>query len=708
MSRLLRCVIPSFTALLVGLGGCDGCSDEPVTPLDVNLDPLDPDTGLDPKEPRQIVFDGVSPVVVYRGQTQQLRFVVTGERSGAVAIEAPVTVDSSGFGATAIGASFLTDVTGAAFVPVRADAFDGNLTVTASIVDVDGTVETASAVVQVVEDPSATLQITVNAATRIPVTTATAQVYVATGAPDCATLLAQSSLPAPSFNATFAAVPGSQTFADQAAGRRAAVVVTGLGSNGSVVARGCAESPRLDGGVVTTLAVTLQQAATQITGDYDVLMHVALGDALPAPIDTTVDTISGVLADPAGLALFFVMKEAGLEFDPADTYRDAERNPQSFPLWNSFRTSLDTLLAQRLGQRYTNITDIGAGIRDVITDFEIGGRFEVSEVLAGSYEIHESWRDAVVYWPLSCPAGDMACARRPISLADAALAPVDASYAADIVYAPVGTDSERYEVTTDPHGLNLNYGAFVLAILEQVVFPSLPNGLASDSLGGVLVNVVGCTDIATSISGGDPVIQALINNVCTVGLNTAAGFAEAQLTSLRVNAQNPSLGAEGLAAEGTFLLRDADKDTEVESLDDFQFQLGWFNPNNAAASQDISSPITGDGVRARLACVDDGQCGAAQVCSPIPSYLQVARVAFGCTPRRTGLAGGLACSADSQCSSGLCDPVGLAGANVCFEACDGPSDCGVGLTCSDVGGLIDLDTVMSGLGDVVVDGCAAP
>ena len=96
------------------------------------------------------------------------------------------------------------------------------------------------------------------------------------------------------------------------------------------------------------------------------------------------------------------------------------------------------------------------------------------------------------------------------------------------------------------------------------------------------------------------------------------------------------------------------------------------------------------------------------MCSPIASYLQVARVSFGCTSRRAGLAGGLACSADSQCSSGLCDPVGLGGANVCFEACDSPSDCGAGLTCSDVGGLIDLDTVLVGLGDVVVDGCAAP
>jgi hypothetical protein len=434
---------------------------------------------------------------------------------------------------------------------------------------------------------------------------------------------------------------------------------------------------------------------------------VALGQALPAPIDTTVDTISAVLADPAGLALFFVMREAGLEFADTDTYSDAEQNPGDYTLWQTFRTSLDTLLSNSLGQRYTDVTDIGASLRDVITDFEIGGRFAVSEVLAGQYEVHEAWTDAVVFWPLSCPVGDMACARRPLSLAYAALAPVDATYAADVVYAPVGTDTERYQVTTAPHGINLNYGAFVLAILEQVVFPSLPNGLASDSLGGVLVNVVGCSDIAASASS-EPAIQSLISTVCTVGLNTAAAFAEAQLTDLRVNAQNPSLGEEGLSAEGTFVLRDADRDTEVESLNDFQFQLGWFNPTNAAASQDISTPITGDGVRARTACVDDGQCGAAQVCSPIASYLQVARVSFGCTSRRTGLAGGLACSADSQCSSGLCDPVGIAGANVCFEACDGPSDCAVGLTCSDVGGLIDLDTVMSGLGDVVVDGCAAP
>ena len=143
-------------------------------------------------------------------------------------------------------------------------------------------------------------------------------------------------------------------------------------------------------------------------------------------------------------------------------------------------------------------------------------------------------------------------------------------------------------------------------------------------------------------------------------------------------------------------------------MENFSFTLGWYRPDDADFTQDIQSPITGDGVRARTECVDDSACGNGTVCAPIPSYLKVAAVDFGCAPARGVKAGGAACSADSECGSGICDPSGLGGANICFEACDAVADCSTGLTCSELGAVIDLDTVIVGLGDVVVGGCAAP
>jgi hypothetical protein len=711
---MLRRVVPALLMLPLAVGAaCDGCTD-PLAPLEnPQIDPLTPDGDAD-NENRRLSLEGGSPVVAYRGSTVNLVFKVLGETTFAPKAGVDIGIESEGFAATVLGSDFVTGADGTVSVPVRAELFDGSLTVTATMEDVDGGIETAVATVQVVENPAATLKVSVSAMTRIPVTTATAHVYISAGAPTCEVLLAQRAAPPSSFTASFSAVPQTKTFNDQSTGQRASVLVFGHGANGSTVARGCAALDRLEGGVDNLLAVALTQQQTVVTGDYDVLMNVALGAALPAPYDTILDNVTGVLADPAGMALFFVMREAGLEFDETDTYGTAEATPSAFPFWNQFRTALDGVLADSLGQAYVDVTDVGAGLRDVVTDFEIGGRLALTEPSLNVYEIEESWRDAVVYWPLPCDtAADMACARKSISLADPALAPVTATYGATVTHAPVGSDTERYSVVTDEHGLQLNYGAFVLAILEQVVFPNLPASIRADSLGGVLINVVGCQDIADAVGDGNPatppsVTENLVNFACTQGLNLAAAFAENQLTQLNVAASNPGLGQDGLSSSSVFTLKDENRDTELETVADFTSDLGWYRANDPTFSEDIRAPITGAGIRARAICEDDSVCGAGQVCTPAPSYLKIAAVTFGCRPVVGSLAGGAACTTDTQCGSGMCDPVGLGGALVCYEACNSPADCGFGLTCGSDAALIDLDTSLAGLGDVVVGGCEAP
>lgn len=705
---MMRRVVPALLLLPLAVGAaCDGCTD-PLAPLEnPQIDPLRPDGNGD-NENRRLSLEGGSPVVAYRGSTVNLVFKVLGETTLAPKAGVRIGIESEGFAATVLGSSFVTGADGTVGVPVRAELFDGILTVTATMEDVDGGIETAVARVQVVENPAATLKVSVSAMTRIPVTSATAHVYVSAGAPTCELLLAQRAAPPAAFTASFTAVPQTQTFTDQSTGQRASVLVFGHGANGATVARGCAALDRLEGGVDNLLAVALTQQQTVITGDYDVLMNVALGAALPAPYDTILDNVTGVLADPAGMALFFVMREAGLEFDETDTYGTAEATPSAFPLWNRFRTALDGVLERSLGQAYVDVTDVGAGLRDVVTDFEIGGRLTLTEPSLDTYEIEESWRDAVVYWPLPCDtAADMACARKSVSLADPRLAPVTATYGATVTHSPVGSDTERYTVVTDEHGLQLNYGAFVLAILEQVVFPNLPERIRADSLGGVLINVVGCRDIANAVSS-EPSVRGLINFACESGLNLAAAFAENQLTQLNVAASNPGLGQEGLSSSSVFTLRDDNRDTELETVADFTSNLGWYRPNDPTFSQDIRSPITGAGQRARTACVDDSACGAGQVCTPAPSYLKIAAVTFGCRPVVGSLAGGAACTTDAQCASGMCDPVGLGGALVCYEACDSVADCAFGLTCDSDAAIISLESTLAGLGDVVVRGCAAP
>ncbi|MCC7111646.1 MAG: hypothetical protein IT382_20290 [Deltaproteobacteria bacterium] len=136
--------------------------------------------------------------------------------------------------------------------------------------------------------------------------------------------------------------------------------------------------------------------------------------------------------------------------------------------------------------------------------------------------------------------------------------------------------------------------------------------------------------------------------------------------------------------------------------------MAWNDPSDPAATEDIAAPITGDGLRFRTPCVDDAACGAGLACVARGSYLTVAAAELGCEKAHGEKLGGESCVGDVECASGLCAPVGSAGALLCYEACNANADCASGLSCGLSGGTLDLDPILAGLGELELPGCAAP
>jgi hypothetical protein len=475
----------------------------------------------------------------------------------------------------------------------------------------------------------------------------------------------------------------------------AAVTPSAITVAGNRVARGCVDAGVIAGGLETAVTVVLTQGESVIEGDYDVLMHVALGDALPSPYDETVDLITALLGNPAGYAVYVVLREVDSSMGTGfvttggvvHRFRDLEQNPTSFGTWNLATNALDGMLADQLGQTYVDVTNVGAGVRDVVSDFEVGTRLTLDETDAGRCRAPRATSPA-----RAARSPSMTLSSRPSPPPTAPTSPTRRSpvRASVISSAPIRTAS----TSATAHSCSPSSSRWCSRACRPA-WPATPSATCSPTWSAA----------PTSVS---PFVQALVAGVCEGALNYAAQEIEDQLLDLQIDAVNPELGEEGLSSGGSFVLVDDDQDLTTELVGSYLYAVAWNDPADPAATADIAAPITGDGLRFRTECVDDAACGVGSACVARGSYLKVARVDLGCEKAHGVKLGGESCVGDADCASGLCTPVGAGNALACYEACNANADCAAGMMCGAFGGALDLDDVLAGLGDVEAPGCAAP
>ncbi|MBI4821689.1 MAG: hypothetical protein HY791_35840 [Deltaproteobacteria bacterium] len=726
-----------WTAAVFVLPGCGGCDDELVAVdddggatgdasfnPDATSNPLDAgfiDTGVADTgavvETRILRFEGTSPVLLAPSGSADLRFSLRMTSGTAVANQV-IRFNATGTAGNLNVATVTTDAGGFGTVRFVAGAAAGQSTVTANA---DGAAA-ISVTVRVDANPSAGLVLNVSSTTRIPVAASEALVYLGATVPTCAQLAAATTLPTATMGATFTALPGSRTFPNQPIGSRVTVYATGTSAPGFVVGMACVEGTIIPTSGNATVNLVLTQAPTKFAGEYDVLLHFQLGDALPEPYDGTVGLISDILSYPAGYAVYATLKysdqQIGTSFvtwtPPSETverlatYDEVSNNPTIFNVWREASRLVDDLLVAQLGQTYLDVTNVGEDVARLVRDFEVGARWSLEAKTTSGYQITETWRSLVYTWQLGCPNGDFGCARRPMSLegANARYAPAAASYDIAINLASLAApgETERWEVIPATHPIVFRYGAVIMLALNQLVFPSLPGGLAGNSLGEVLQNLINCTDVGTSLGNVTGLSPTIFENLCTAGVAAGATAIENQVLALETNDDATIVGRSqsGVTGGGRFYLLDANHDLETELVRDVTVYAQWTDPTNPGFSQDITAPITGLGRRAATGCNTDVDCTMGRVCQAVPSYLEVRGLERDCRRKVGNTAGQGACTQDVQCESGLCLMSGPSG--TCFEACNGAGTCAVG-TCRPGGAVIDLDSVRTGLGDATTDAC---
>jgi hypothetical protein len=738
-NQFLLSLLTCFVATSVGCGGCwenltqiddeDG-NDRDNLPIDDDV-PGDGDGDGDGDEPEPEVipdpvhtigYAGDSPITLYYGESATLNFTLNDDEDRAVS-SGIIALSQSGTGGQVVASQLTTAANGTASVQFNANSVTGQ-------VIIEATSEYAATPVQVTVDvrqnPYGSLALTVNSNTRIPVSRADAIIYTGTAetVPTCETLFSSEVLPTATYAAAFSSVPGTQTYAQVATGSRVTILATGYNANDVLIANACSDTWIINGGLTTNATLNLIQFDTILDGDYDVLMHMSMGGLLPEPYETYLNTVTYAISDPAGYAIYQAMRaldgdcngatsftcwEDNGVYGPA-SFEDVSSNSGTFMMWDLATMYLDSTLYNQFGQTYVDITTIGGDIRNIVSDFEVGARFEMTAIPEEetAYAINEQWNDLVFEWGYGCPVDDLGCSRRPVQLQDTDYAPVDSTYNAAATHVPDGDKTERFFVRTDPHNMVLKYGAVILIALNEVVFPNLPGDMGVDSdmdgdtdLEDVMSNLIDCDAVAESLADATGLPEMLYTSVCAAGIDYAAAEALDFVLALEVGNGEPELSPkeeQGVVGGGTFYLVDADLDLATELVEDFYFEVFWYDPTNPDISQEILTPITGDGRLAASDCSADIACEAGEVCQPVASYLKVAELETDCRPAVGELLGEDPCTADNQCASGLCSE------GFCFSACSNNGSCGSGV-CDEEGASMNLDGVLDGLGDAVTASC---
>jgi hypothetical protein len=418
--------------------------------------------------------------------------------------------------------------------------------------------------IKVASDPFGTLDVTVSYVQEYGVTLATGKVSLLPPQKTCAMIQATpTDLGTPIRTSDLTSFPSTAQFNSLGAGSTFTVVAQGFRQASGLTAHGCVDNVAVTSGQTTTLAMQLHIIALNPLGTY------------------TVDTdynFTGIFQSMGTFGTVFTEITSAFD-DTDDPYLYiAQKVSAQIGVGAGTASVLAPIIRQALEPIlpawFQKFVTVARDITSYLTKFHVISKLDLSKLaneltLSGT----NAWEKIVVYWRFDCAQGAPAdCGRREIGLLASGISPVSGSFTAAV---------ENYnQLKINQHTVPIAYGQIVMALLNELLWPALTNGVAHN-LGEALQALVNCSSIsqriAASTTGTNLGLTAQsFTQVCTSALQAVAVLVEARIGALSLD------GVLGFA--GTATMIETSGDLLVDKFDPGQFtgslRFGSSQPRN--------------------------------------------------------------------------------------------------------------------------------
>ncbi len=265
---------------------------------------------------------------------------------------------------------------------------------------------------------------------------------------------------------------------------------TALGPTEHLTAEGCTDAihvlPIENGETKVTLE--LDPVILNPAGTYDMVSKFDFTDAIPGQAGEIIDLIVTVFTDPGDIIIDLV-KEL------VKQYIGELITDLAFSLFEDMLS--DIISDWLLNNSPDFIQDffvIGQDLVQIVNNVTLTSELKISK-LSGDYYIQgiQSWQGIILYWKLGCDPDDPDyedCGAYPFSLQDLQ----DSDVPINLITGQFnGMVANVDQLIIDKHIVELNYGALILFVINEMLLPAVSD---YNSIEDLLYSIVDCPSIA--------------------------------------------------------------------------------------------------------------------------------------------------------------------------------------------------------------------